>query len=39
MVRRRPLGRAPLEWMLKVGWAAMAALVLFVTYNDVARLF
>jgi regulator of sigma E protease len=39
MVRRRHLGRAPLEWMLKVGWAAMAALVLFVTYNDVVRLF
>ena len=39
IVRRRPLGRAPLEWMLKAGWAAMAALVLFVTYNDVARLF
>ena len=39
MVRRRPLGRASLEWMLKVGWAAMAALILFVTYNDVSRLF
>ena len=37
--RRRPLGRASLEWMLKAGWAAMAALILFVTYNDVARLF
>jgi len=39
MVRRRPLGTAPLEWILKAGWAAMGVLVLFVTYNDVMKLF
>ncbi len=38
MARRRPLGRVPLEWLLKAGWAAMGALILFVTYNDVMNL-
>jgi regulator of sigma E protease len=37
--RRRPMGGASLEWLLKAGWAVMAALILFVTYNDVAGLF
>jgi regulator of sigma E protease len=38
MVRRRPMGRVPLEWLLKAGWAAMGALILVVTYNDVMNL-
>lgn len=38
-VRRRPMGGASLEWLLKAGWAVMAALILLVTYNDVTGLF
>jgi regulator of sigma E protease len=36
---RRPIGVAFLEWFSRVGWAAMGVLILFVTYNDILRLF
>ncbi len=39
MIRRRPLSARALELVAKTGWAAMAVLILFVTYNDVLRLF
>jgi regulator of sigma E protease len=39
MARRRPFTAVSLERVAKVGWAAMALLVLFVTYNDVIKLF
>jgi regulator of sigma E protease len=37
--RRRPLGLVALERVAKAGWAAMGVLILFVTYNDVLKLF
>ena len=39
MARRRPLSVVSLERVAKVGWAAMAVLIVFVTYNDVLKLF
>jgi regulator of sigma E protease len=38
LIRRRPLTSVSLEHVAKAGWAAMAVLILFVTYNDVVRL-
>jgi regulator of sigma E protease len=39
MCRRRPLGLISLERVAKIGWAVMGVLILFVTYNDVLKLF
>ncbi len=39
MLRRRPLSAPSLERIARAGWAAMAVLIIFVTYNDVLKLF
>jgi regulator of sigma E protease len=38
LLRRRPIASLSLERFAKAGWATMAVLILFVTYNDVLRL-
>lgn len=39
MFRQRPLSVLSLERIAKAGWAAMGVIILFVTYNDVMKLF
>jgi regulator of sigma E protease len=38
-LRQRPLSVLSLERIAKAGWAAMGVIILFVTYNDVMKLF